>query len=218
MDTNETNPNNNAQPTQPPAPLTPQPVAKPVMTIVPNHMVMAVISLFFFWPLSIPAIINANKVNMLLMQNDVEGARTASKRAKKWSLWAYGVTIFAIVLGIIAAIVVAMTSFTAPLKVSDEMLADIRKGDSTAGYALTTSNFKDEMSISEFETAVEKSKSLPLDTAKVTSEHLSADSSSDPMATFEYSLTQDGKKYSVKIQLVSTDDKWAVQALEIKPA
>lgn len=52
---------------------------------VQNNMTMSIVSIFLFWPLAIPAIINASKVNPLLQQGDVAGAQAAAAESKKWS-------------------------------------------------------------------------------------------------------------------------------------
>jgi hypothetical protein len=62
---------------------------------VDNNMTMSIVSIFLFWPLAIPALINASKVNSLLQVGDVAGAQAASAESKKWSK-------LAIIVGIVA--------------------------------------------------------------------------------------------------------------------
>ncbi|GAA1816093.1 CD225/dispanin family protein [Planosporangium flavigriseum] len=50
-----------------------------------NNMTLSIVSIFLFWPLAIPAIINASKVNPLLQQGDYAGAQNAAAESKKWS-------------------------------------------------------------------------------------------------------------------------------------
>jgi hypothetical protein len=52
---------------------------------IDNNLTMSIVSIFLFWPLAIPAIINANKVNPLLMQGDYAGAQAAAAESKRWS-------------------------------------------------------------------------------------------------------------------------------------
>ena len=52
---------------------------------VDNNMTMSIVSIFLFWPLAIPAIINASKVNGLVAAGDVAGAQAAAAESKKWS-------------------------------------------------------------------------------------------------------------------------------------
>jgi ABC-type Fe3+ transport system permease subunit len=56
---------------------------------VSNNMTASIISIFFFWPLAIPAIINASKVNERLAAGDIAGAQTASDESRKWSKLAF---------------------------------------------------------------------------------------------------------------------------------
>ncbi|MFR9780392.1 CD225/dispanin family protein [Micromonospora sp. MS34] len=55
---------------------------------IDNNMTMSIVSIFLFWPLAIPAIINASKVNTLVQQGDYAGAQAAAAESKKWSKWA----------------------------------------------------------------------------------------------------------------------------------
>jgi hypothetical protein len=83
---------------------------------IDNNMTMSIVAIFLFWPLAIPAIINASKVNTLLQQGDYAGAQTAAAESKKWSklalivgliLWAVSliccVAYFVLIAGSIAA-------------------------------------------------------------------------------------------------------------------
>jgi hypothetical protein len=59
------------QPQQPPA--------------IDNNMTMSIVAIFLFWPLAIPAIINASKVNPALQMGDFAGAQAAANESKRWS-------------------------------------------------------------------------------------------------------------------------------------
>ncbi|HEV7899850.1 MAG TPA: CD225/dispanin family protein [Planosporangium sp.] len=52
---------------------------------IDNNMTMSIVSIFLFWPLAIPAMINASKVNPLLQAGDYAGAQNAAAESKKWS-------------------------------------------------------------------------------------------------------------------------------------
>src|SRR5215475_2166767 len=58
---------------------------QPPQVTVDNNMVMSIVAIFLFWPLAIPAIINASKVNPLLQQGDIAGAQSVAAESKKWS-------------------------------------------------------------------------------------------------------------------------------------
>ncbi|MEU4770460.1 CD225/dispanin family protein [Micromonospora sp. NPDC023644] len=77
-----------------------QPGYQPQQPQVNNNMTMSIVAIFLFWPLAIPAIINASKVNPLLQQGDYAGAQAAAAESKKWSKWALivGISWYVIVL------------------------------------------------------------------------------------------------------------------------
>jgi hypothetical protein len=54
-----------------------------------NGMTRAIIAIFLFWPLAIPAIISASKVNDLSARGDVVGAQAAAADSLKWSKLAF---------------------------------------------------------------------------------------------------------------------------------
>ena len=56
---------------------------------VPNYLVPAIISIFCCWPLAIPAIIFATRVNKQLAAGDTPGAQEASAQAKKFMKLAF---------------------------------------------------------------------------------------------------------------------------------
>ena len=55
----------------------------------PNHFTWAILSLIFFcWPLGIPAVVYANRVNEKWAAGDHAGAKSASDSAKDFATWA----------------------------------------------------------------------------------------------------------------------------------
>lgn len=74
---------------------------------IDNNMTMSIVSLFVFWPLAIPALINASKVNPALQQGDYHGAQHAATESRKWSkmalivgaIW-YGLALICCVLAV----------------------------------------------------------------------------------------------------------------------
>jgi uncharacterized membrane protein len=71
---------------------------------VDNNMTMSIVSIFLFWPLAIPAIMNASKVNPLVQSGDIAGAQVAAAESKKWSKLALIIGIVLWVVGIICCI------------------------------------------------------------------------------------------------------------------
>ena len=52
---------------------------------IDNNMTMSIVAIFLFWPLAIPAIMNASKVNPALQTGDFATAQQAAAESKKWS-------------------------------------------------------------------------------------------------------------------------------------
>lgn len=78
----------NAVPPQPPVappPAYPQQPQQPAPHIS-NYLAWAIVCIFLCWPLAIPAIVYASKVNNLIAMGDYEGAMNASKNAKTSAL------------------------------------------------------------------------------------------------------------------------------------
>ncbi|GLY23232.1 hypothetical protein CA850_08660 [Micromonospora echinospora] len=67
---------------------------------IDNNMTMSIVAIFLFWPLAIPALINASKVNPLVQQGNYAAAQAAAAESKKWSKWALivGLSWYVIVL------------------------------------------------------------------------------------------------------------------------
>jgi hypothetical protein len=84
---------------------------------IDNNMTMSIVSIFLFWPLAIPAIINASKVNPLAQQGDYAGAQAAAAESKKWSrlalivglIW-YGVVLVCCILYFVVFAAAATTN------------------------------------------------------------------------------------------------------------
>lgn len=102
----------NAVPPQPPVappPAYPQQPQQPAPHIS-NYLAWAIVCIFLCWPLAIPAIVYASKVNNLIAMGDYEGAMNASKNAKTFCIIATVLGAIAIVLGIIGGIIGGMAA------------------------------------------------------------------------------------------------------------
>lgn len=91
-----------AQPQSQPEPVKPAP-KRPVVR-PDSHMGKAIAALIFFWPLGIPALVNATKVDNLWDRGATTEARAASDRADNYGGWG-------IALGIIIPIVYFVVYF-----------------------------------------------------------------------------------------------------------
>ncbi len=76
-----------------------------------NWLVPSILTVFCCWPLAIPAIINATKVNNLQAAGDIAGAQAAADSAKRWTFIALGAGVVIAILYIV--LVVFLGVFTA---------------------------------------------------------------------------------------------------------
>jgi len=206
-----------------PAKISPKPKPQPSSQFVdvPNHFVLAILSMQFCWPLAIPALINANSVNTLLLKNDVDGARVASKKAKIWSIWAFvtGLVIVPmLVFGFMMVLmfVIALTAFSAPLHASNDELAYISAGNTEAAYNMTTSDYQATVTKADFEKSIMIYEDLPLNVANLDSRNTDSDSSVGETASFNYTVASGGQEYVVNTYLVFVDDTWQIQDIKIE--
>ncbi len=53
-----------------------------------NYLVLSILStIFCCWPLGIPAIVYASRVNTKFDEGDYQAAQEASNKAKNWTIW-----------------------------------------------------------------------------------------------------------------------------------
>lgn len=91
----------------------PPPASTPAS--IPNYLVMAILSVFCCWPLAIVAIIFAAQVNGKLAAGDIQGAMSASKNAKLFSMIAIGLGLAgAIIYIVFLALTVGLSVISSP--------------------------------------------------------------------------------------------------------
>lgn len=203
--------------------IAPKPQPSTQFVDVPNHFVLAILSMQFCWPLAIPALINANSVNTLLLKNDVDGARVASKKAKVWSIWAFVTGLFIwpmlMTVGFIVVffIIIAGAGLAGPLHASNDELAYISDGNTNAAYNMTTSDYQADVSKTDFENTIMIYENLPLTTANLDPENTDSNNVSGETASYNYTVTSDGQDYVINTYLILVDDVWKIQDITIEP-
>lgn len=79
--------------------------------LIPNYLWQSIlVTIMCCWPLGIPAIIFAAKVDGLKARGDIQGAMAASNNAKKWTWIAFGCGLAAIVLYIVLVATVGVSN------------------------------------------------------------------------------------------------------------
>ena len=91
---------------------TPPPASGGGSATVPNYLVPAIISIFCCWPLAIPAIIFATRVNSSVAAGNMAGAQEASAQAKKFMKLAFIIGSICWVLFILFYLIVGIAAFT----------------------------------------------------------------------------------------------------------
>jgi len=75
-----------------------------------NYLVLSILAtIFCCWPLGIPAILQASKVNSKFSEGDYDGAKEASRKAKNWIIWS---AVVALILWFFYVSIVGVALFT----------------------------------------------------------------------------------------------------------
>lgn len=81
--------------------------------LIPNYLWQSiVVTIFCCWPLGIPAIVYAAKVDGMKARGDIQGAVAASNSAKTWCWVAFGSWLVLIAIYIVIMVFVGFSSFT----------------------------------------------------------------------------------------------------------
>ncbi len=76
----------------------------PYAALIPNYLWQSiVVTIFCCWPLGIPAIVYAAKVDSLKARGDIAGAMAASASAKTWCWVTFGVGLAVVLIYLLAA-------------------------------------------------------------------------------------------------------------------
>ncbi|MEV4441280.1 CD225/dispanin family protein [Streptomyces sp. NPDC049577] len=78
----------------------------------PSHLAWAIISIFLFWPLGIPAVVFAAQVNGKYAAGDYTGAHDSSGKARLFSLIATIIGVIGIIVAIVFGVLLADWAFT----------------------------------------------------------------------------------------------------------
>lgn len=183
---------------------------------VPSRIGLAILSFILFWPLGIAALINSSRVNKCLASNDVTGAQEASGKVKKIVIWAFGIAAFMIV-GFVAILGIVNAATAAPLKVSKQMLSYIANGNAEAAYALTSTEFQEATSESEFTSFVDVYKVIDFEGAKVKSKEVNTNDTDGTTAEIGYNASSTVQEFTVTTYLVKSGDNWLVQNIGVIP-
>ena len=156
------------------------------------------------------------------MDNSEEQQTTAiddkpiKKTKQKWSLKKkITVIVGSIVAFFILLFIIITVATSAPLKVSDEFVADIQASNSSAAYDLMSSDAQLATSSQDFATMVETMSPILTGKPSVQSKEVSAETGSDPSAKVVYEVTgSDSYTHILTVNLVQKAGQWKVLNFE----
>lgn len=73
-----------------------------------SHLAWAIVSIFLFWPLGIPAVVFAAQVNGRFAAGDVAGAEDSSSKARLFALIATIIAVIGLVLAVAGVVIAAI--------------------------------------------------------------------------------------------------------------
>jgi len=101
----------------------------PAASCLSPHWGWAVVALFFFWPLCIPAFMNAGKVNAACAAGDMAAAKKASASAKKFGQ-------IALIVGVAVVVITAIVILTNNFGIKVNWLALVEVTGVTLGVSV----------------------------------------------------------------------------------
>lgn len=156
-----------------------------------------------------------------VVQAPTQGTEPIKPRIKskeKWSLKKMLTVIGgSIVLFIIALITIVTISTSAPVKVSDELVANIQANNATAAYSLLSDDAKATISADNFKTTIEQVSPILTGKPDLQSKEINANSNNTTSSKVIYKITgSDGITYKFTVNLVEVNKEWKVLNFESK--
>lgn len=144
---------------------------------------------------------------------DEEEKQVELSEKKKWSLKKKLVVIFSLIVGIFIAIfVLASVATQAPLKASDEFLADIQAKNSSAAYSMFSAEAKGVVAEDEFVQVVEQIGPILNSKPKVISKEVSGKTGEAATAKVVYEIRgSDSITYTFTVNLAKDNGEWKIQ-------
>jgi len=147
----------------------------------------------------------------------INGQSINIKQTKqKWSLKKKIVVFAGIAVAFIATIlVVALVATDAPLKISDQFIADIKDNNASDAYDLMSSEAQAATSSQDFATIVDQLGPILTGSPKNISREASAETGSNPSAKIVYEVEgSDSYTHVLTISLVQIDGNWKILNFE----
>ena len=149
-----------------------------------------------------------------LINNYQEMITTASN--KKWSMKRMALIIIGVIITFIVALTVIVNiSTTAPLRLSDELIANIQANKATAAYNLLSDDVKPTIDTGDFATIIEQLSSTLTGDPEVKTKEIGNGSSASNSAKIVYKITgSDNSTYNFTVNLTEKNNNWKVLNFE----
>jgi len=137
---------------------------------------------------------------------------------QKWSLKKKIIVIVGSILAFIAVILlIANIATSAPLRVSDEFVANIQDKKATAAYNLLSTDAQGTITLNDFTSMVDQIGPILNGKPNMKSKEVSAETGRDSTAKVVYEISgSDDYKYDLTVNLVEKDGAWKVLNFESK--
>jgi len=138
------------------------------------------------------------------------------KQKQKWGLGKKIAIVAGVFIVFIFSIILIVNMATsAPLKISDEMVANIQSKNSTAAYELLSTETKETISKNDFKAIVNQIAPILNSKPEMQSKNIKAATGKTTTAKVIYKIAgSDGLTYNFTVNLVEKDSKWTVQSFE----
>lgn len=148
---------------------------------------------------------------------DPTNLATGPKPAKqKWSLKKKLIVIFGAIVAIIAVLLIIINAATAaPVKVSNQLVADIQAKNATSAYSLLSKEAKNATDPQAFQATVDQIGPILTGKPNMKSKEVNAQTGNASTAKVVYEIQgNDGLVYVFTVNLVKEDDSWKVMNFE----
>ncbi len=151
----------------------------------------------------------SNQENQKLSDAKASAAKTGKR---KWSIRKKIAVIASVIVVVFVILVLAVNSATsAPLKVSNQLIADIKAKNSTAAYELFSTDAKKVVGQSEFAEVVDRIGPILTGEPKVTDKQIAGETGKAATSKIEYEIKgNDGVTYLFVVNLTKDNGQWKV--------
>lgn len=125
-----------------------------------------------------------------------------------------GIVIGSFIALIAIIVITVMTATNAPVKISDEFIANVQANNSVAAYDLMTAEAKETVTQDNFSADIARVAPILTGEPTIISREISAETGKASTATIVYEIQGTDAKYEMTLNLQENDGKWQVLNFE----